>query len=106
MNDVMAFWEEMRPGLGALVDRLHDIPLGLALAVAALACVVAFLLLVSRLRAWRAYGRVQAERDDLKEQLAALQVKYDGEVHWRTATEKFNSPQAQKDGAAQPAAGP
>jgi hypothetical protein len=68
--------------------------------------VVAFLLLISRLRARRAYRRLRDERDDLKEQLAALQTKYDGEIHWRTATEKFHAPKDRKEGTVSPAAIP
>jgi hypothetical protein len=87
MDEVMDLWAVLRQRLGTLVDLLREVPLDLALAIAAAACVAAFLLLVSRLRAGRAYRQMRGERDDLKQQLAALQTTYDNEIRWRRASE-------------------
>ncbi len=73
------------------------------LLAATLACLGTFLLLISRLRAGRAYRRLRDERDDLKQQLATLQATYDSEVRWRKTCEGIGAPHpATEKGAAKP----
>ena len=56
--------------------------------VAAFACAPALVLLISWLRARRAYHRSQQDVDQLRKELGEVQGKYDREVHWRMAGEK------------------
>ncbi len=88
MEQVIHLWAALRQHLDAWVGQLRGASPDHLLLLAALACLVTFLILISRLRARQAYRRLRDERDDLKQQLATLQSDYDKEVRWRTASEK------------------
>ncbi len=88
MEEVSAFWAVLQQRLDDLIRRLYEISPEHLLLTALLACFVALLLLMSRLRSGRAYRRLRDERDTLNQQLATLQSAYDKEILWRTASEK------------------
>ncbi len=94
MEQAMDLWAALRQHLDAWVGQLREASPDHLLLLAALACLVAFLLLISRLCARRAYRRLRDERDDLKQQLATLQSAYDSEIRWRTASERYDASKA------------
>ncbi len=96
MEEVTALWSVLQQRLDALIRRLYDISPEHLVLIALLACSVAFLLLISRLRTGRAYRRMRDERDTLKQQLTTLQAAYDSEIRWRTASEKHDASKAPK----------
>jgi hypothetical protein len=91
MGEVAVLWTMILQRLDALVRQLYESSPDHLLSTTLLACSVALLLLISRLRAGRAHRRLRSERDDLKQQLATVQAAYDSEVRWRTASEKYDA---------------
>ena len=94
MEQAMDLWAALLQHLSAWVGQLRGASPDPLILLAALACLVAFLLLISRLRARQAYRRMREERDTLKQQLATLQTAYDSEIRWRTASEKQGASKA------------
>ncbi len=94
MEQVTDLWLVLRQQFDTLAGRLHQVSFDHLLLIASVACLAALVLLISRLRASRAYRRMRDEKDSLKQQLAALQATYDSEIRWRTASETHSAAKA------------
>ena len=98
MEQVLSLWGRLRPQLElwiAHVDPWLEHAIGLwelhSPAIAILTSALALVLVIARLSAGRANRRLRQEVSTLKSEMADLQEKYDKEVYWRMADEKYKS---------------
>jgi hypothetical protein len=98
MEHVLSLWGRLQPQLNLWIEhaepwfghasevwKLHS-P-----AISALTSALVLVLGISRLSAGRSKRRLSQDLGRLKAEMADLQEKYDKEVYWRMADEKYKS---------------